>query len=341
MNGGSSEKVIPIIRKGYMKLFVKGIIYCNSTEKYQKVHDKNKDFIFCICVNYESVISSIKGIFDGIKTNHIFDYNILMNFYTYNIQYFILHKYIADNYGNKNFPKINPKILEDNTNKDFFIKLNEFYESFKNKTNKEFIEQFLKNENIINSLNKILMKKEENDFKNIGYFVGNLMYKIVQYGKDNNKGVSSKKNFYKGMQLNMIEILEFIKYEKFEISFSQFLRVASKKELAEFYSRRNQTLLIRKDSNVFSVIINIEYPYDYKYEPCVFDLSELMHYPDEVEFIILPFTFYKVKNMKIDYIKLNVDINLEIIGRMTNLETEIQKGKKLDYDRTNNIIISI
>ena len=69
-------------------------------------------------------------------------------------------------YGNKNIPIFNLKIVEDNNiYKDFFIKLNDFYEKFNNNTNSEFIINLLKEEDIFKVLNKILRKKQNNDFK--------------------------------------------------------------------------------------------------------------------------------------------------------------------------------
>lgn len=341
MNGGSSEKVIPVIRKYYMKLFIKACIYTQNKEKYQNVQISNKDFVDSICVDCKSVVQFIMNNILLIKTNHIFDYNTIINLYIYKNEFCALHKYISDYYGNKNIPIFNLKIVEDNNiYKDFFIKLNDFYEKFNNNTNSEFIINLLKEEDIFQVLNKILRQKQNNDFKLIGCYVGNIMQKIVQYGKEKNKGVSSKKNFYKGIQINPLELLEINRNKNFLITFSHFMTVTSEKSLAEFNARRYQPVQNRKNEIIFSVMINIDYSLDYKYEPSVFDLSELIQYPDQEEFIILPFTFFNLKNIKIDQNKLTVDIDMEIIGKMNNLETDIQQGKILDYDQTNHIMIS-
>ena len=308
MNGGSSEKVIPVIRKYYMKLFIKACIYTQNKDKYQNVQISNKDFVDSICVDCKSVVQFIMNNIHLIKTNHIFDYNTIISLYIY-----------------KN---------------EFFIKLNDFYEKFNNNTNSEFIINLLKEEDIFQVLNKILRQKQNNDFKLIGCYVGNIMQKIVQYGKEKNKGVSSKKNFYKGIQINPLELLEINRNKNFLITFSHFMTVTSEKSLAEFNARRYQPVQNRKNEIIFSVMINIDYSLDYKYEPSVFDLSELIQYPDQEEFIILPFTFFNLKNIKIDQNKLTVDIDMEIIGKMNNLETDIQQGKILDYDQTNHIMIS-
>ena len=129
MNGGSSEKVIPVIRKYYMKLFIKACIYTQNKDKYQNVQINNKDFVDSICVDCKSVVQFIMNNIHLIKTNHIFDYNTIINLYIYKNEFCALHKYISNYYGNKNIPIFNLKIVEDNNiYKDFFIKLNDFYE---------------------------------------------------------------------------------------------------------------------------------------------------------------------------------------------------------------------
>ena len=69
------------------------------------------------------------------------------------------------------------------------------------------------------------------------------------------------------------------------------MMVTPKIELAVLKSERNQKLTERKSQNLFSVILNIENFHGCSSEPSIFDLTELMPYPDEEEFIVLPFTF--------------------------------------------------
>ena len=96
MNGGSSEKVIPVIRKYYMKLFIKACIYTQNKDKYQNVQINNKDFVDSICVDCKSVVQFIINNINLIKTNHIFAHNIIMNLYIYKNEFCALHKYISN-----------------------------------------------------------------------------------------------------------------------------------------------------------------------------------------------------------------------------------------------------
>ena len=110
-------------------------------------------------------------------------------------------------------------------------KIFKFYIMFKYKTNEEFIFNYLKEKNVSNLVNRILKRKEKSDFEQISYFVGNLMHRIVEYGRKEKKGINSGAQLYKGMKLDTINLFEYIKNEGFVISFSNFISITSKKEL--------------------------------------------------------------------------------------------------------------
>ena len=58
------------------------------------------------------------------------------------------------------------------------------------------------------------------------------MYRIVHYGNKENKGIKKGYQFYKGMQIDIINLFEYIKNKDLIISFSHFMTVTSKKVLA-------------------------------------------------------------------------------------------------------------
>ena len=345
MNGNSSEKVIQFIKKyKYMDLFIKGSIYCQNIKKYEKVFNSNKDFIGNLCTDCNSVINFIKSEFIQIKSNEKFSCDIIINIFSYKYDYFINHRSVA-NFFNKSesidSTKFNPALIKDinNDKKEIYFKIYNFYNLFKNNDDKEFIFKYLKDENLFIPFNQLLIKKDKIDFDNIGYFVGNLMYRIVHYGQKERKGIINAKEFYKGMQIDIINLFEYIKNENLLISFSNFMTVTSKKDFAILNSKRNQNLSERKDSHLFSVLMKIDYLYDNAYEPSIFDLSDLLPYPDEEEFIILPFTFFHLKKVIFDSKKMNADIYLDTIGKAEILEEKVKIGKKLKYDEKNHIII--
>ena len=119
------------------------------------------------------------------------------------------------------------------------------------------------------------------------------------------------------------------------------MMITQNKDLANLNSQRNIPLEDRKDKNLFSVIFNIKYSYDNGFEASIYDLGQLMPYPDEESFIILPFTFFYVEKIATDQKKMNADIDLVVIGKKEILEHKVKMGKKLTYDQKNTIIIPV
>ena len=110
--------------------------------------------------------------------------------------------------------------------------------------------------------------------------------------KKNNKGVNSRKTFYRGELSDVIELMEYLKNRGLLITYPCFLKITEKKELAQVSSKRDMNY---KNKDLYSVIFKIDYFYQKGYEPSVIDLKDLLYYPDEYEYILLPFTFLKLK----------------------------------------------
>jgi hypothetical protein len=349
MNGSSSQKVIALIKtSNYIKFFVKACIYCQSEDRYKKIQEANQDLVEGIFSDVNSIISFISS-FDALNNTEFIDGNVIMNLFSYDCYYFSFHQSIAKYYANNesiNETEFNPNSIKNKNDLskemiDDLLKIFNFYNMFKKKSNEEFIFNYLKSENVSNLVNQTLKRKEKTEFEQISYFVGNLMYRIVEYGWKGKKGINSGTKLYKGMQIDTINLFEFIKNENMVISFSNFMTITSKKELAELNSERNIPLYSRKNKNLFSVMITINFLYDEGFTPSIFNLSELISYPDEEEFIVLPFTFFHLVKVKIEENKMNVDIEMNIIGKFGFLEERVKMGKKLSFNQKNFIMESI
>ena len=66
------------------------------------------------------------------------------------------------------------------------------------------------------------------------------------------------------------------------------------------------------------------------YVPTIYDLKDLLEFPDEEGNVILPFTYMKVNNITTDSEKRICDIELEIIGKKEILEMEIIDKKIIE-----------
>ena len=195
--------------------------------------------------------------------------------------------------------------MKNNIIKDF-----EIFSELKNKNYEKIIKYYLNNYNFAKIMNLLLDKKDISIYKKIGYFVVNLMHCFEEYGKKMKKGVKSKTTFFSGMQLKIIDVLQYYKNINSSIAFPYFLSMTTNKQLAEKSSKRNIPVDERKTKANFSVILQIEY-LDNE-QPFAFELKDLSSIPEENEFILLPFTFMKINKININSDNFIVDIQLEI-----------------------------
>ena len=353
VNGKIAKDAVSFIKeKKYDSLFINACIYTNKIENYSSIQKKHPDFIGKVDNNIDTIKNFIKEEFKKNKINNGKIYiNSLINIYLYKNYYYKLHKEISKFYGDETentykqyISSIEEYITTENlnlTNEEKVNLINCFktFSKLQNKNYEEIIICYLKEYNFSQFLNSLLMKKDLSIYLKIGYFAGNLMHSIVQYGKNEGKGIDSGYTFYKGMELNIIDLLEYLKNRDYKITFPYFFTISERKEFAEIISKRNNSESQRISKEIYSVIMEIKYLYDDGYEPCIYNLRNLCQYPDEEEFIILPFTFLTLKKITINSKNLTADLELEVIGKTEILEEKIKESKSIEYDINSNIMV--
>lgn len=351
VNGASAENTIYFIKKNnYRSLFIKACIYTGNINKYLKVKNNNQDFVENIYSDCFAIINFINISFQDLKIlSERFYINQIINTFFYKNYYSNLHKEISTFYGDESIETFYSNF---NKIKDFINNSNEFQEGIRNKlincfetfselSNKNYekiISCFLKDNNFSKVINSLLIKKEINIYQYISYFVGNLMHSLVEYGKKKKKGVNKGKILYKGLQMNIVDLLELLKNRGLLITFAHFFSLGQI-QFAEISSKRNAPEINRKTKDFYSVILKISYLYDDYYEPSIFEIKDLASYPDEEEYIMLPFTFMKLKKIIIDSNKYTSDIELEVVGKEEILENKIKnKSKNIEYNKQKGIM---
>ena len=352
VNGGMAEKSVSFIksRNDYQSLFIGACIYTMNYEKNSKVKQKNSDFIYDICTTSLSVIQFIQKTAENSNIeNQKYYINSIISLYTYKDEYFKLHKELSNFYGDESEKVFNSyyELIKTNLSKELKDpkkgQLLSCFQTFKEivkKNYEEIIVCYLKDNYFSEYLNSILKTKNIDNYKKISYFVGNLMHSLVEYGEKRNKAVNYAMSFYKGLQLNIVDIMEFLKNRNNIITFQYFLSVSSKKGLAEMFSKRKIEVQERKEKQFYSVILKLDYLYDDGYKPSIIDIRDLQPYPNDENYIILPFTFFILKKINIDSDKYLADIELDIIGKNESLESQIKNDDKkvLDFDKENHIM---
>ena len=98
---------------------------------------------------------------------------------------------------------------------------------------------------------------------------------------------------------------------------------------------------IKKYNNSkFSVLYYVTNIYKEKWISNGVDIKDVSKYKNEKEVLFQPFSFYIIKDVKIDLVNMKGEIYLQTIGKKEILEKEIQKGKHVSYNEVLNIVES-
>ena len=243
VNGSSAEKTFEFIKnKNYKSLFINGIIYTSNLEKYKKIKEKHPDFFKIICVAPQDIVKFIKKTFEKIKDyNENYYINAIINLTTYKDVFHSLHEVLTVYYGDDCDGFENYAFQDNYYMFSLFLEKEEipddikeaiFSSCCKRSINYEnIIISYLKNDNASKLLNLLLMKKDYTTNRIIGYFVSNFIQSLVEYGKKTKIGVNSNMTFYRGMQLDIVDLLEYLKNRGLIITFPYFISLTIKKIL--------------------------------------------------------------------------------------------------------------
>jgi len=352
INGSSAKNIISLLNKNnYISLFIKICIYTRKPELYEIIK-KNKPGFYEVIYKAQEIVEIIKNSFKNYREkNKKFYNNTLINFDSYNEKYKILHKFLSNDFGkvSKDKTKVFLQNINDIINKNYEIRniiknqdvkwFEDILNLLNNKEYEKAICYYLKDKNLSEFLNKLLMKKDSKIFDKIGYFASNLMYCFTQYGQERGNSVTYAQTFFKGKLLNIFILLELLKNKGTLITFPYFYKFTANKEFAELSSKRYHYEEKNKDNDLYSVIMKFDYVPDNRYEPSIFNLKYLMQFPEEEDYILLPFTFFKITKVKIDSSKFTAEIEFSIVGKLNILEKDIRNGKNIEYDNGKNIMI--
>ena len=344
VNGAAAEKVIYLIKENnYKPLFISSYIYTKHPEYLNELLKNNSDLIKGIFTSPNKIVEFINNSSNNLTIdNEKYYVNPIISIdeATKKMldEYSNLYKEISESYGDEsqnafttNMLTVKSFVENEKYSDEIKSDLIEGFQTFSllpQKNYEKIISCYLKDINFSKILNLLLEKKDILIYKRIKYFVGNLMHSIVQYGKKMKRGVvQNNSTFYKGLELNIIEFLEFLKNKEKIITFPSFLSVTKKKEYAELSSKRFSHLEGKNNIELYSVILTFKYFHQKDYEPSIYELKDLLVFPDEEEHVILPFTYMKVKEIITDSEKRICDIELEIIGNKEILEKKIEDKK--------------
>ena len=316
------------------------IIYCLYKSNYEYLL-QNPDYpkLKAIFTTQEEVKYFIEE--NSSEKNEIFQLIKLVSYQDYIHNYYKLHNIIAEYYKNSKEKTYDiaiglvKQLLNETDTEENSILL-EGLRTFETNRDYEVISEYTSNR-IYKQLNGWLLSLKTEAYEKIAYFIGILMYKLNDYGIKNKK--MNKKNFtlYRGMCISYLDALSYQIYKNKIICFQNFFSTSKDKDIAERFASNFDTEEEKRKNYQFSVIIIIKNNYKEDLYPLCFDISEESFYNEE-EFLFQPFTFFRIKDIDIDYENFKIELNLEAINKKEILENKMNEDNIIKYNKEKNLI---
>ena len=191
--------------------------------------------------------------------------------------------------------------------------------------------------NIHGPLNQWLMSSD--CYESIEYFTAMLMFTLNSYALKNNKFfVKNQEKLYRGIKIPYSSLIAYERAKGQKICLSAFTSTSRVKSLAENWSGRREAQIIYENNLFFSVLFEISNVNQKSWVSTGIDIQDISKYKDEKEVLFQPFSFYYVKDVKIDLKKYTADIYLETIGKKEILEEKIKNGNEIIFNENEKII---
>ena len=180
-------------------------------------------------------------------------------------------------------------------------------------------------------LNDNINKKNFDD--SIIYFSSRFIYTLNSYATTKQKYFNGDE-IYLGKTLPYSSLLTIERKKGNIIFFSDFKIAARCKNTEEIRAKRFIPKINYQKDCCFSVIFTIQN----NNKNFISNSIEINFNPNMEEIILLPFSFYHIKDIIIDYSKFTCDICLQNIGKIDILEEKIKLGKSIRYNNEKDIM---
>ena len=324
-------------------------IFCWELEKYQKYKNECKK----ICDVYKKT-SDVIDLF-LIKTqikNHYFKTKLITEeYYTkiYNSRHFEIAQFYGDlnpDIYRINIEKITEIIKREDEEKKLSGNQNKIIEGFSkfelkndSQNSDELIIKEYLNSSFSEYLNECLMNIDQELDESVAYFTSRLIFSLNSYAYKNNMFcIEDKKKIYSGIKLPYSKILSYEKVKDEIITFPHFISTTEDEFLAKNWARRGDSIELYNETLHFSVIFIITNIYNSNWISNAINIQNLSDYKGDKGILFLPFSFFRVKEVNVDINNYTADIHLETVGKNEILETQIKKGKQIQYNSELNVM---
>ena len=337
VTGSTAEKILKKINDLEADKYINRIcIYSISIKKYIKLMDKYDKI--------EGIYNRVSQVINFINSNKevsiIYPTIKLLTYKEYIDKNQIIHKLISQYYGNKDgyksaisylkdyllwYPKL--KVTQGELKKLKIETLIETLQKFQgindNETN--IIELYTKEEDsYYKDFNFWLSSSDPLAIQKTAWFIASVINNLNIFGQKHKKGLTKSHKLYRGVKSNLSDLLDYERAKGKLICFPSFTSTTILLEIAVNFSKT-------KNKEQYETIIIIDYIYKKDFIPTAIDVSEISAFPHEKEYLFPPYSFFKVKNTKIDHSSRTAEIELETVGRKKILEEYLKDASTLVY----------
>ena len=199
------------------------------------------------------------------------------------------------------------------------------------------IHEYTKN-TFYGDLNKWLMNSKMNFYEPVAYFTARLMYHLNSFADENKLYFKNEYELHRGIQIYYSSLLPYERAIGKIILLSGFTSTSEDEAAARRFAGRKDTLTLYKTANKFSVVFKIKNFCKNNWVSNGINVQNISQYKKEKEILYQPFSFYKVREVQIDYKHYSADISLETIGKTEILEEQIKMNKQIKYNQDKDIM---
>ena len=343
--GSKCETIIDFLNNNadFKNCIKKICVYCMNIGKWGYLKDKY-EIVHKVVTTQSEVIKFI----NEYSLEEIKPYSMtkLLTYEDYKSKYKERHITISMFYGDltidqykKNIEKMKSLINTEAKSKELTRNANDILTGFLtfdlNKDletlDKLIIKEYTKN-TFYGDLNKWLMNKM-NDYEPIAYFTARLMYSLNKYAKKNHKYCDEdQKVLHRGIKMSYSDLLPYVRAKGKIILLSGFTSTSQDEAFAKRWAERGNTQALYKANLKFSVVFKITNFCNKDWISNGIDVVKESQFKNEKEILYQPFSFYYVRDVRIDNKNYLADIDLDTIGKTEILEEKIREGKEIEFN---------
>jgi len=161
---------------------------------------------------------------------------------------------------------------------------------------------------VYKDFNYLLLRLNEKGIEAFGYFIAGLIYSLNKFNQKTGAGEKTTRKLYRGMRLDMTELLNYERYKDSILCFPSFTSTSKFEKAAadpSYLGGRNVEVSTREQEGLFSVVLYINYRFHDDGIPNGSNIESISAFRSESECLLHPFSFLKLIKLTLIWKNLN------------------------------------